>query len=399
PSTNVVPSDEWGIIMLSSPNEKNFQAWAKQAGAIEIIMNCPDENDVRAMCEWGTRNTTEEEQAEYWRSMYMRMHDVGPIPRCIFNDNKYRKRVRDTNNILAGIDASDAVHYGMIGGKGMWPSNDASHKLVKVVRSITQGDVEGFVNMPACFSIESELIAKLLEVDEENDIFFRLSKNYKVLFPELLGRHTLHAFLSRVFVKNIMLSLKELPPPGRRRRQRCVLQSNPEKHPSRPVALMALGHTPPRLDVQYKVLYVPESRTFPLVDGFFFVGAPRRTMVAVQVTTGAEHDTKTTTVRQFNDLLRSYFYDWETFAEGLSWEIIYVQHEDSTAINAWQGCVVVAQANVTGSNEREDPQAIAAFWNQQVRQYQVTLSYENFIHKRQTQRGRHPEGQGKGGGE
>ncbi|RNE95118.1 retrotransposon hot spot (RHS) protein [Trypanosoma rangeli] len=196
-----------------------------------------------------------------------------------------------------------------------------------------------------------------------------------------------------------MPRLSELPPPGRRRRQRCVLQSNPEKHPSRLVALITLGHTPPRLDVQYKVLYVPESRHFPFVDGFFFVGAPRRTMVAVQVTTGAEHDTKSSTVRQFNDLPRSYFNDWETFAEGLSWGMIYVQHEDSTAINAWQGRVVVVQANVTGSNEPEDPQAIAAFWNQQVRQCQVAVSAENFRSGRRTQRGRHPEGEGKGGGE
>ncbi|RNE95997.1 retrotransposon hot spot (RHS) protein [Trypanosoma rangeli] len=196
-----------------------------------------------------------------------------------------------------------------------------------------------------------------------------------------------------------MPGLKELPPPGRRQQKRCVQQSNPEKHPSRPVALIELGHTPPMLDVQYKVLYLPESRHFPLVDAFFFVGAPRRTMVAVQVTTRAEHGTKASTVRRFNDLLRSYFNGWETFAEGLSWEIIYVQHEDSAAINAWQKCVLVAHANVTGSNEREDPRAIAAFWNQQVRQCEVAASAENFRSERRTQRGRQPEGEGKGGGE
>ncbi|RNE95119.1 retrotransposon hot spot (RHS) protein [Trypanosoma rangeli] len=160
--------------MLSSPHEDNLKAWAKQAGAIKIIMNCPDENDVKALCAWGTRNTTEEEQVGYWRRMHMRMHDVGPIPRCIFNDNKYRKRVRDANNIVAGIDASNAAHYGMIGGMGMWPSNDAPHKLVKVVRSITQGDVEGFVNLSVCFSIGSKLIGGFLEVGGDNNIVYRL---------------------------------------------------------------------------------------------------------------------------------------------------------------------------------------------------------------------------------
>ncbi|RNE95733.1 retrotransposon hot spot (RHS) protein [Trypanosoma rangeli] len=84
PSNDFVPSPEWGIIMLSSPNEDNLKAWTEQVGAIKIIMNCPDENDVKAMCAWETRNTTEEEQVEYWRRMHMRMDDVGPIPRCIF---------------------------------------------------------------------------------------------------------------------------------------------------------------------------------------------------------------------------------------------------------------------------------------------------------------------------
>ncbi|RNF01035.1 retrotransposon hot spot (RHS) protein, partial [Trypanosoma rangeli] len=31
PSNDVVPSPEWGIIMLSSPNENNFKAWMEQA--------------------------------------------------------------------------------------------------------------------------------------------------------------------------------------------------------------------------------------------------------------------------------------------------------------------------------------------------------------------------------
>ncbi|ESL09393.1 hypothetical protein TRSC58_02884 [Trypanosoma rangeli SC58] len=225
-------------------------------------------------------------------------------------------------------------------------------------------------------------MGKLLEVDEKSDIIFRLLTYRKVLLPEILERYTLHAFLSRFFVEGIMQGLNELPPPGRRRQQTCVLQSNPEKHPRRPVGLIALEHNPSVLNVEYGVLYVPESRNFPLVDAFFFVDAPRRTMVGVQVTTGAEHGTRTSTVMQFNNLLRSYFNGWETFAEGLLWEVIYVQHEDSTPIHAWQKCVVVAHANVTGGNEHEDPQAIAAFWNQQVRQYQVAVSAGNFRSER-----------------
>ncbi|RNE97168.1 retrotransposon hot spot (RHS) protein [Trypanosoma rangeli] len=176
PSNDVVPSPEWGIIMLSSPNENNFRAWKKHAGAIKTIMNCPDENNVKAMCAWETRNTTEEEQAKYWRRMHMHMDDVGPIPRCIFRFNEYKDRVEEIKEILAGIDVSNAVHYGMIGGMEECPSNDASHKLVKVVRLVTQRGLEAFVNLPVCFSLGSKLFARLLEVGEENDIIFRLLK-------------------------------------------------------------------------------------------------------------------------------------------------------------------------------------------------------------------------------
>ncbi|RNE95015.1 retrotransposon hot spot (RHS) protein, partial [Trypanosoma rangeli] len=89
PSNDVVPSPEWGIITLSSPHENNFKQWA--------------------------------EQAEYWRRMHMHTHDVGPIPRCIFQFNEYEDRVEEIKDILVRIDASNAVHYGMIGGMGMYP--------------------------------------------------------------------------------------------------------------------------------------------------------------------------------------------------------------------------------------------------------------------------------------
>ncbi|ESL05178.1 hypothetical protein TRSC58_07193 [Trypanosoma rangeli SC58] len=156
PAKNFVPSPEWGITMLSSPNENNFKAWKKHMRAVKIIINCPDENDVKAMCAWETRNTTEEEQVEYWKEMQKRMNDVGPIPRCIFDDDQYKDRVEDAKEVLAGINASNAINYSMIGNFEKWPSNDASHKLVKAVRVIREGYLERFVNLPACFPLETK---------------------------------------------------------------------------------------------------------------------------------------------------------------------------------------------------------------------------------------------------
>ncbi|ESL05911.1 retrotransposon hot spot (RHS) protein [Trypanosoma rangeli SC58] len=154
PPTNFVPSPEWGITMLSSPNENNFKSWKKHAGAVNIIINCPDENDVKAMCAWETRNTTEEEQVEYWKGMQKRMNDVGPIPRCIFDDDQYGDRVEDAKDVLAGINASNAKHYRMIKYLEEWPSNDAPHKLVKAVRVI-EHDVEDLLTCRSVFPLET----------------------------------------------------------------------------------------------------------------------------------------------------------------------------------------------------------------------------------------------------
>ncbi|RNE98380.1 retrotransposon hot spot (RHS) protein [Trypanosoma rangeli] len=162
--------------MLSSPNEKNFRAWKKHAGAIKTIMNCPDETDVKAMCVWETRNTTEMHRG-IGPTSSMRMCILLQYSTCSsFQFNEYEDRVEEIRDILAGIGASNAVHYGMIGGMEECPSNDASHKLMKAVRLVTQRGLEAFVNLPVCFSLGSKLFARLLEVGEENDIIFRLLK-------------------------------------------------------------------------------------------------------------------------------------------------------------------------------------------------------------------------------
>ncbi|RNC39824.1 retrotransposon hot spot (RHS) protein, partial [Trypanosoma cruzi] len=64
PDTNFAPYDGWGMIVVSSPKVTNHDEWEKQLGASRIIMNCPDEMDVKAMCAWMKRDGTAEKQAE-----------------------------------------------------------------------------------------------------------------------------------------------------------------------------------------------------------------------------------------------------------------------------------------------------------------------------------------------
>ncbi|RNE95428.1 putative retrotransposon hot spot (RHS) protein [Trypanosoma conorhini] len=76
PSWDYPPSDTWGVIVLSSPNEDNFKGWAKQKKAEMIVMDCPDELDVKAMCAWRTRDKSAAEQTNYWKMVNKRMTEV-----------------------------------------------------------------------------------------------------------------------------------------------------------------------------------------------------------------------------------------------------------------------------------------------------------------------------------
>ncbi|RNC52086.1 retrotransposon hot spot (RHS) protein [Trypanosoma cruzi] len=98
------------------------------------------------------------------------------------------------------------------------------------------------------------------------------------------------------------------------------------------------------------------------------------TLVGLQMATASAHHTITSTVRQFTECLAAYFDGWEESSRDMSWEIIYLQHADSTPMNGWQGRDVVNSDNVSRAENRE----IAAFWEEEVRQYQVSISSRDF---------------------
>ncbi|PWU82854.1 putative retrotransposon hot spot (RHS) protein [Trypanosoma cruzi] len=86
-----LPFALWGMIVVTSPNVNNFKRWMSQNGAVGIVMNCPDESDVRAMCVWKKRNEPREQNG-YWKQVKERMDEVGPILRVIFDGDKFTDR-------------------------------------------------------------------------------------------------------------------------------------------------------------------------------------------------------------------------------------------------------------------------------------------------------------------
>ncbi|RNC55090.1 putative retrotransposon hot spot (RHS) protein, partial [Trypanosoma cruzi] len=153
PEEYFLPGSGWGMIVVSSPNVGNYDKWEKQKGAARIIMNCPAEMDVKAMCAWMKRDGTTDDQAECWKMVEERMDKVGPIPRYIFDANEFIAHSAVIEDALEGINSPDGEKHFTHGGVRLWGSENPSQKLVRVVRARAESGAEVFLNAPISFCL------------------------------------------------------------------------------------------------------------------------------------------------------------------------------------------------------------------------------------------------------
>ncbi|PWU82907.1 putative retrotransposon hot spot (RHS) protein [Trypanosoma cruzi] len=85
-----LPPGGWGMLVVATPETTSYIHWANEKRAVRIIMNCPDESDVKAICVWKKRNQCAQQQAEYWREVKGHMDKLGPILRYIFDEGGYK---------------------------------------------------------------------------------------------------------------------------------------------------------------------------------------------------------------------------------------------------------------------------------------------------------------------
>ncbi|RNC57287.1 retrotransposon hot spot (RHS) protein [Trypanosoma cruzi] len=136
------------MIAVSFPKVNNYDEWAKQLQAARIIMNCPDEMDVKAMCAWMKRDETAEKQAKYWKMVKEHMDKVGPIPRHVFDANKFIAHSAAIEDALDGIKSGDGEKHFTHWGVRLWYSENPPQKLVRVVRARGEVGAEVFLNAP-----------------------------------------------------------------------------------------------------------------------------------------------------------------------------------------------------------------------------------------------------------
>ncbi|PWU84455.1 putative retrotransposon hot spot (RHS) protein [Trypanosoma cruzi] len=370
------PSDDlpprgWGMVLVSPPFERNYKEWVKRSDAKKMVMDCPGESDVKAMCVWMRRHQPVREQAEYWKVVKGQMDEVGPIPRYIFDERKYDNWVQRCHKTVDEATSSVILQCIGLGRGGSWDLMKVLYWLARVVRVRGKaGGSEFFSNLPVSAHLGNKTLFKSANLMQQVDFNFLISGLTDYLISENFGRCTVFAFLNGSFVSAIERRLRELRPSPQLQSHRCALAVYSRERSTRHHVLPPLEHFSERIDVDHWVLYVTEVENFPLVDGFFFVKTKPMTLVGLRMATAGEHHTTASTVRQFTEYLAAYFNGWEESSRPLSWEMIYVQHADSTPMNDWQRCDVVSSDNVSD----DEKQKIAAFWNEKVRQYQVSIS-------------------------
>ncbi|PWU89234.1 putative retrotransposon hot spot (RHS) protein [Trypanosoma cruzi] len=351
-----LPFTLWGMIVVTPPDKNNFQGWMDQNKAMGIAMNCPDESDVRALCVWMKHNEPRE-QGEYWKQVKERMDEVGPILRVIFDTQSFNNRKKDIGEAINVVDSSNAKHYVGVMSDELWEAVNAS-QLVQIVRLRRDLPTETYLNSPASHVIANKIYIHLSTKMHFMEIFKLLMHPDVILLSIFLEMSGTVTFMCRGAVNIIIGKLKELKPPEGRAFQPAALQRNPQGHPTELLDYRQSKVPLEKNFARYGVMYKPAVGNFPLVDAFFFMESPRKTLVGLQMTTAHDHHTKTSTVKQFTEYLSWFFTNWEEFAQGLSWEIIYVQHADSKPMENCQRCDVVNPNNETDAEKK-----IVAFWD------------------------------------
>ncbi|PWU99910.1 putative retrotransposon hot spot protein (RHS) [Trypanosoma cruzi] len=153
------------MIVASSLEVRNYGEWVRQVRAERIIVNCPDEMDVKAMCAWMKRDETKEKQAECWKEVKKHMYLLGPIPRHVFDEEAFTERCGAVKFALQSINDVTVKECFPRGGESPWCSEDPSHKPVRVVREIYEGSVILF-NAPMCDCLEERTLKRLPSVAE-----------------------------------------------------------------------------------------------------------------------------------------------------------------------------------------------------------------------------------------
>nr|AAL14358.1 RHS1 [Trypanosoma brucei] len=373
----VKPPADCAGIALSSPDVRQFHEWSKQNGATHIYINCDTLKDLEAIhiSRWGkiapaykwSPPVVKEKIESEWQEIQARIRIVGPLLRHIVDSFWYKRQRELIREVIGKMRDDDMNDYAKIfQNAGMWQTDEVSHKLVRAVRVV---DGDPLCDAYRCRPLSSYTGQAILD-------FLRPWRTKKyALISGMLSNRALAAYMfenSGIEALSHEDALIELA------RELQGLSLSEDQIPQSVLQVLQQ----PRLigpsivvpedvpivagaEIEYMKLYKPQSRSFPVVDAFFFVENPK-TFVGLQYTISGSHPCSTGGLFKMKRCLQSYFRRWDNFSNDMVWEIIYVQRVDDERITKPQCCSRTATDEQSKREER--------FWKREVRQFSVSLN-------------------------
>ncbi|PBJ70953.1 retrotransposon hot spot (RHS) protein [Trypanosoma cruzi cruzi] len=257
-----LPPGGWGMLLVATPEKTSYIHWANEKRAVRIIMNCPDESDVKAMCVWKKRNQPPPQQAEYWREVKGRMDKLGPILRYILDERSYTYWIAKCHNLVDGTPSWGIQRYFVFGTSKLWEDNNVLECLARIVRVRGERNGESPSNAPITAHLASKTLCKLKTLMTQAEFNLFVSRIRDCLMHANFGKCAMFAFLNVAFMAAIRRKLKELKPPTRRPSHRCAPDVHSQEGPTSHYFLPSVERIDKKTCINHRLLYIPEAENF-----------------------------------------------------------------------------------------------------------------------------------------
>ncbi|KAG8342200.1 hypothetical protein TRVL_06967 [Trypanosoma vivax] len=158
----------WPGILITSPNELNYEEWAEEHMARPIYINCHHVREIKAIHMWMERlcrpNSTVREVKDRWTELSERINVVGPLLRYVLFAHNYVVRKREVKSALLELnkDMIDLYERVLIKNVARRESK-SSHMLMKFFRVHREGDVEDYRNTVVSVKVYQMLMWMVLQ--------------------------------------------------------------------------------------------------------------------------------------------------------------------------------------------------------------------------------------------
>ncbi|CCD11608.1 unnamed protein product [Trypanosoma congolense IL3000] len=378
-------SRAWGIILISYPCVKNFQKFTiLRQDTLPIYINCHEDVEFKALlvCERNSQLVKNQIKlqdvniANDWEVTKKRIDMVGPVPRYVLSDGwRYRQRYADVDNELSCISYVNIERNAYLSfSKEGWYA-DKTRRMEKLVR--VQGVwPEEARNEAVSAHLRGGVLGYATKMSALDELYGNNRASREERRVSMFKVSGLHTFMIGSVVTKMVRYLKYLPREGETEKSRSTVLRRPAARGRVPISPHHFSSADTPVEIVVWCLYKPVENDFPVVDGFFLVdavgkgvllpegaAAPTQTIVLLQVTKAGCHHTTTSEVGRFRELMAQSFTNWREMENRLSYEMIYVQHTDSTSITDRQRCDRSGMADDT---------VIEEFWNR-ISHFQVNL--------------------------